>query len=207
MQYGFHFDSTRCTGCKTCTVACKDYHDQTQKFAYRKVYEISGGDWVEGEDGAWSNSVYTYLVSANCGHCDDPACTHVCPTGAMHKDGETGLVGVDATRCIGCGYCAMACPYGNPKVDRDKGHSVKCDGCIDRVREGKNPICADACPLRAIDFGPIDELRRRFGTLDELFPLPAASYTHPNLVITPPTQTTVAAASEPQIVNTKEVLF
>lgn len=63
----------------------------------------------------------------------------------MHKNAETGLVAVDAAKCIGCGYCHMACPYNAPKVDREKGHSVKCDGCSERVASGNQPLCVRAC--------------------------------------------------------------
>ncbi len=137
-QYGFYFDATRCTGCHTCEAACRDYHDLGLDFTFRHVYEIEGGGWNQASDGTWSTDSYTYYVSTSCQHCDNPACTHVCPTGAMHKDND-GIVSVDVKKCIGCGYCELACPYGNPKVDREKGHSTKCDGCASRLAEGKSP--------------------------------------------------------------------
>lgn len=182
-QYGFYFDSSRCTGCRTCEMACKDYKDLTTDIAFRHVYDCEGGQWEEGADGAFTQTCFVYHVSLSCQHCDDPACVKVCPTTAMHKDEETGLVSVDADKCIGCGYCHMACPYNAPKVDREKGHSVKCDGCAERVAEGKAPICVDACPLRALDFGPIDELRSTYEGTDSVPPLPEASYTSPNIVV------------------------
>ena len=70
---------------------------------------------------------FAYYVSLACNHCARPACMEVCPTGAMHR-GNFGLVSVDERRCIGCGYCALSCPYHAPKVDRLAGHSAKCDG-------------------------------------------------------------------------------
>lgn len=182
-QYGFYFDSSRCTGCRTCEMACKDYKDLTTDIAFRHVYDCEGGQWEEGADGAFTQTCFAYHVSLSCQHCDDPACVKVCPTTAMHKDEETGLVSVDADKCIGCGYCHMACPYNAPKVDREKGHSVKCDGCAERVAEGKAPICVDACPLRALDFGSIDELRSTYEGTDSVPPLPEASYTSPNIVV------------------------
>lgn len=138
-QYGFYFDSTRCTGCRTCEIACKDYKDLGVDFAYRHVYDCEGGDWQMQSDGTYTQDCFVYHVSLGCQHCDDPACVKVCPTTAMHKDASTGLVSVDEHKCIGCGYCHMACPYNAPKVDREKGHSVKCNGCAERVAEGKTP--------------------------------------------------------------------
>lgn len=179
-QYGFYFDATRCTGCKTCEAACKDYHDLAVDETFRHVYELEGGSWSQDAEGCWTTDSYTYYTSFACQHCDDPACMHVCPTGAMHKD-ENGAVSVDAGRCIGCGYCAMACPYDAPHVDRAKGHSVKCDGCASRVAEGKAPMCVEACTMRALQFGPVDELPE--GERAAIAPLPDPALTSPNLYI------------------------
>ena len=182
-RYAFHFDGTRCTGCKTCEMACKDFKDLSVGTAFRKVYEVTLGTTERDANGCITSSCVSYPLSMSCNHCDDPACTKVCPTTAMHKDPETGLVSVDVDKCIGCGYCHMACPYNAPKVDREKGHSVKCNGCAERVAEGKNPICVDACPLRALDFGPIEDIRKKYDGVDSVPPLPDASYTHPNIVV------------------------
>jgi len=70
--------------------------------------------------------------------------------------------------------CAMACPYSAPQYNASKGHMTKCDGCNERVAVGRQPICVTPCPLRALDFGPIDELRERYGTLADVAPLPSA---------------------------------
>lgn len=153
--------------------------------AFRQVYEFVGGGWREGRSGCLEQDCYAYYVSNACGHCLSPICAEVCPTGAMHKE-DDGLVLVDARRCIGCGYCALACPYRAPKVDRDLGRSVKCDGCADRVRAGGRPVCVEACPIRALDFGEVDELAERYGSFSDLPPLPDSSATLPCLVVTPP---------------------
>ena len=157
-NYAFYFDGTRCTGCKTCEMACKDYKDLDLGVAFRKVYEVTYGDTTKDDQGIISTTCVSYPLSLSCNHCDDPACAKVCPTGAMHKDAETGLVSVDADKCVGCGYCHMACPYNAPKVDRSKGHSVKCDGCAERVAAGEKPVCVEACPARALDFGTVEEM-------------------------------------------------
>nr|EFV8729252.1 dimethylsulfoxide reductase, chain B [Shigella sonnei] len=182
-QYGFFIDSSRCTGCKTCELACKDYKDLTPEVSFRRIYEYAGGDWQE-DNGVWHQNVFAYYLSISCNHCEDPACTKVCPSGAMHKR-EDGFVVVDEDVCIGCRYCHMACPYGAPQYNETKGHMTKCDGCYDRVAEGKKPICVESCPLRALDFGPIDELRKKHGDLAAVAPLPRAHFTKPNIVIKP----------------------
>lgn len=181
-QLAFHFDAQRCTGCRTCQLACADYHDLSQEHWYRKVYEFGDGSW-EREGDCWVTNSFTYHVTLSCNHCDNPACVRACPTGAMHKDSETGLVSVDADRCIGCGYCAMACPYDNPTIDRKQGHSVKCNGCAERVAQGKPPICVQSCPLHALDFGEASDMHE-LGDRADIAPLPSKSYTSPNLFIT-----------------------
>ena len=103
MQYGFYFNGRRCAGCKTCIMACKDFHDLPPEISFRQVYEYGGGTWRREADGTLSQDAFAYSVSVACNHCGNPACVRVCPTGAMHKD-ERGLVSVDAARCIGCGY-------------------------------------------------------------------------------------------------------
>lgn len=182
-QYGFYFDSSRCTGCKTCELACKDYNDLGTDILFRRVYDYEGGAWTQDANGAWSSTAFVYHVSNACNHCDSPACFSACPQGAIAKDGETGLVYNDPEKCIGCGTCVEACPYDAPRVDSERGISRKCDGCIDRVSKGEKPICVDACPLRCLEFDDIEALRSKYGDLAQMLPLPDPSETRPNLVL------------------------
>ena len=208
MQYGFHFNGLRCTGCKTCMLACKDFHDLPSSIAFRQIYEYGGGTWQREAEGTLSQNTFCYYVSSACNHCGNPACVRVCPTGAMHKD-ERGLVSVDGARCIGCGYCALSCPYRAPKVDREAGRSVKCDGCTDRVAVGRMPVCVEACPLRALVFGPIDELRKKSGDVSDLPPLPVAPAADRILVLTPPACFEADAErvrAEGQVLNIREIV-
>lgn len=204
-QYGFYFDATRCTGCKTCEAACRDYHHLKEGQTFRHVYELEGGDWTQADDGTWSTTSYTYYTSFACQHCDTPACTDVCPTGAMHKD-ENGLVSVDEEVCIGCGYCAMSCPYNNPKVDEEAGHSTKCDGCAGRIQEGKAPICVEACSMRALEFKPIEELPAE-GIRANIAPLPDPEATNPNLYIKPCAVAQPSGSTDCRVANESEVIF
>lgn len=206
MGYAFVFDGTRCTGCKTCALACKDAHDLAPGVAFRQVYEYEGGGWTRDAGGAWTTDSFAYYVSLACNHCAEPACMHVCPTGAMHRD-ERGFVVVGERRCIGCGYCALTCPYHAPKVDRSVGHSVKCDGCTDRVARGGQPVCVQACPQRALGFGTIDELRERYGEGDSAFaPLPPASYTFPALIVRAPRDARPCEATDGAVANVTELV-
>ena len=186
MQYGFHFDATRCTGCKTCVLACKDGKDLGFDQTFRQVYEFEAGTgFMADETGCWNCGSVCYYVSSACNHCANPACTAACPQSSMVKDPETGLVYNDPETCIGCGACATACPYGAPRVDTARGVSIKCDGCRERVALGSTPLCVESCPARALDFGPLDELQETWGDTAAIAPLPDPAPTNPSVVITP----------------------
>jgi len=184
-QYGFFVDMSKCTGCKTCQVACKDMNNLEVGRNFRRVSEYAGGTWKEVH-GAWQQDVFAYYVSIACNHCAEPACVEVCPKGALAKRADNGLVLIDQNKCIGCRDCEDACPYGAPQYNRAIRRMTKCDGCQDRLAAGAQPNCVDACPQRAIEFGDIGELRRVHGTLAAVAPLPEAAATKPSLVIKPP---------------------
>lgn len=204
-QYGFHFNGQRCTGCKTCVLACKDKNNLPNDIAFRNVYEYGGGTWTQAADGTWTTDAFTYHVSVACNHCGMPACLEKCPQGAISKDPDTGAVVRDHDKCIGCGTCTLACPYGAPKVDAEQGKSVKCDMCLDRVKEGKMPICVESCPLRALDFGEIEELRAKYGDEAAIAPLPDPSETMPSLVVTAPANAKPSGDGDGAVMNEREI--
>lgn len=182
-EYGFLFDQSLCTGCKACQIACVDKHDLPSGVKWRRVVEFSGGNWRMQENTATPN-VFTYYTSMACNHCESAICMQVCPTTAMSRR-EDGTVFVDDSKCVGCRYCEWACPYGAPQYNAETGHMTKCDLCHDYRSEGQQPACVDSCPSRALDFGPIAELRSQHGTEAGLAPLPDPSITRPHLVIIP----------------------
>ena len=185
-QYGFYFDSARCTGCKTCQVACKECNHLPADVLWRRVFDYQGGSWEKTEAGFYSPvDVYAYRVSMACNHCANPACFANCPVGAIAKDPETGIVTVDRDVCIGCKTCITACPYEVPAFDEEAGTVSKCDMCQSEIAQGRKPVCVLSCPMRALDFGDIEELKATYGAGNvEVAPLPADS-TGPSLVLNP----------------------
>ena len=199
-RLAFFFDSSTCSGCKTCQVACKDKNDLPVGQVWRRVYEVSGGGWKK-EGTAWRNDVFAYNLSLSCNHCEDPICANNCPTKAIRKR-EDGIVLIDQNSCIGCKYCAWVCPYGAPQFNPEKGVMGKCDLCADYVDQGKNPSCVDACPMRALDFGDYDELVRKYGESEHIYPLPSPSITGPSLCIRAHQN---AGGADPAVTNIEEV--
>lgn len=163
MQLAFYFDQTRCTGCYTCVVACKDWHDVPPGPAsWRRVLTIEKGEYPE---------LFVAFLSISCLHCAQPACVRVCPTDAITKRNEDGIVTVDQEACLGkdaCGLCLTACPYGAPQFGPEHDARMEmCDLCLDRWQEGKKPICVAGCPTRALDAGPIEEMEAKYGQIHQ----------------------------------------
>lgn len=182
-QFAFYIDTSRCSGCKACQAACNDKNDTGNGILWRRVSEITGGEWIKNKN-AWNHEVYAYNISMACNHCEDPICARVCPSRAIYKR-KDGIVLIDEKKCIGCRYCEWACPYGSPQYDSNKGLMTKCTFCYDYIDEGKNPSCVDACPMRVLEFGELKELKNKYGDVAEIYPLPDASITKPAIVVNP----------------------
>jgi anaerobic dimethyl sulfoxide reductase subunit B (iron-sulfur subunit) len=182
-QYGFFVDVAACTGCKACQIACKDKNDLPVGVRWRRVVEVSGGGW-QRRGPAWIHETVSYFVSVACNHCERPICAEGCPTGAIVRR-PNGIVTIDGERCMGCHYCEWACPYGAPQFDEARGVMTKCDLCADEIERGRPPACVQACPMRVLEFGEIDELRARHGELARVEPLPDESLTEPAVALAP----------------------
>ena len=159
MNQGFYFDQTRCTNCLTCVVACKDWHN----------IPAGPASWIRvktSEEGRYPHLHVSFLVQC-CYHCVRPSCVEACPVRAIRKREDNGIVVVDTDACLGkdeCGLCLKECPYEAPQFGAEEDAKMqKCDLCLDRLIEGRKPICVAACPMRALDSGPMDKLRKRYG--------------------------------------------
>ncbi|MCL5257483.1 MAG: dimethylsulfoxide reductase subunit B [Chloroflexi bacterium] len=202
-QWAFHFDSSSCTGCKACQIACKDKHKLPLGVRWRRVYEVTGGDWTrQGE--AWVSTVFAYNMSLACNHCERPICVEVCPAGAYQKRPD-GIVILDGSKCLGCRLCVWACPYGAPQYDAEHGLTTKCSFCADCIDAGLPPSCVAACPMRALDFGDKADLEARYGDHDTVPPLPDSALTGPSLVVAPHQEAERARREEASVANWEEV--
>ncbi len=144
-QYRFHFDMTRCIGCRCCEVACNEQNGNPAEVNWRRVGEVEGGSYPH---------VKRFHLSMACNHCLEPACLEGCPTDAYEKL-PNGIVKHHADLCIGCQYCTWNCPYGVPQYNPERRIVTKCHMCVDRIGGGNLPACVEACPVQAIQIEKI----------------------------------------------------
>lgn len=178
-QYAFYFDQGRCYDCKACAVACKDWNQ----------LEPGPEKWLrmfEWEEGAFPEMRMKALF-APCYHCEDPACVKACANDALFKEDKYGAVLVEQDKCVGCRDCFEACPYGAPQFASDEPATKmsKCTMCLDRLEDGKMPICVMSCPLRALDFGTLEEISAKYGDLRQLEQMPSPDATKPAIFFKP----------------------
>ncbi len=140
-----------------------EYRKYHMKENWRRVGTTEFGDVPPNVD--------ALHISISCNHCEDPACVKVCPMGNIVKEQKFGAVLVGKT-CISCGKCNSACPWDAPQYydpnyatyaqsDPKRPRMTKCIMCYDRINEGLRPACVTACLGRALEFGPLDELKQK----------------------------------------------
>lgn len=178
-QYGFFFDQSRCSGCRTCAVACKNWHNLPPgPLKYLRTYEYEKGSFPD---------IRLHYLWVPCYHCQNPVCIDSCPVGAIYKEAKYGAVLIRAEQCDGCRLCYDACPYGALVFESDEPgtKAQKCTMCIDRLEAGDLPICVLSCPTRALDFKPLPELVKRYGDRYDLEDMPSSQITSPAVVFKP----------------------
>ena len=148
-------DANRCIGCRACVEACSECPSH-------------GGESMIHLD-FLERATSVQSAPTVCMHCTDPACVAVCPADAIKVDAEGIVLTAMAERCIGCGNCALACPFGVPKVHEGIELMMKCDLCYDRTAVGLKPMCATVCPSGALFYGSAAEVedQRRARSLNQ----------------------------------------
>ncbi|MFW9917621.1 MAG: 4Fe-4S dicluster domain-containing protein [Candidatus Thorarchaeota archaeon] len=158
-QLGLMIDISRCTGCKTCIVACRNFMgllDHEKAMPNQIAYYLR----VESKrEGTYPNiSVDSWVVP--CQHCTEPECVEACPENAITKN-ESGVVIIDQSLCTGCKECIDACPYSVIMFDEDGAKAHKCDLCWELIQKGEVPVCAETCMTDAIMFGEVELLKMK----------------------------------------------
>jgi len=135
-----------CMGCRLCEVQCQvahsPYKDTVKAFKKEATRPISR-TCVEAKEAV--------SFSLQCRHCDEPACTYACITGALVKDKVSGIVTFNAEKCTGCWTCILACPFGAIRQDKQSGKIAKCDLCPGR----EIPLCVANCPNEALIYASV----------------------------------------------------
>jgi len=137
-------DPNRCIGCRACEQACSECPGH------------GGHSMIHLEYLARATTVQT--APTVCMHCADPACASVCPADAIKVDPAGVVLTAMAERCIGCGNCTLACPFGVPQLSETAQLMRKCDLCYDRTSVGRAPMCATVCPSGALFYGTSEEI-------------------------------------------------
>ena len=164
------FDSSRCTACRGCQVACKCWNGLPSTLekngnpstgSYQSPMDLNGDTRLLisfHEEAGGDKGVKWAFGRRSCQHCTDAPCATICPGGALKKDEATGFVSVDESKCIGCRYCSTACPFDVPRF-RPGDHKIdKCTACMDRLEKGGIPACVKTCQPEALRFGNRDEM-------------------------------------------------
>jgi formate dehydrogenase iron-sulfur subunit len=163
-----YIDTTTCIGCKACEVACQQWNDLApvatqQTGTYQTMPELHARFWnlIRFNEQDTAGGLQWLMRKDQCMHCEEPGCLEACPAPGAIVQYENGIVDVDPTACIGCGYCLTGCPFNVPKFETAGGKMAKCTLCVDRVGVGLEPACVKACPTGCLHFGPKDAMVAR----------------------------------------------
>jgi len=156
-RMGFVIDLKRCIGCDTCAVGCKMENDVPPERFRLNVLDPHRDPQLERPLGVYP-ALSQFWLPTMCQHCSDAPCVAACPTRALWRDDDDGMVSLDKDRCVGCHRCEEACPYDALSfADETTGTADKCSFCDHRLAEGQAPMCQTVCPTRAITSGDLDD--------------------------------------------------
>lgn len=157
-------DTTKCTGCKACQVACKQWNElpaeRTEfKGSYQNPADLSASTYtiVKFKEVTNKDKLDWFFRKHQCMQCTDAACLQVCPAQAISQN-ELGYKERDEAKCIGCGLCVSSCPFNVPRMQENPKKAKSCVSCRDRVIAGKPTACSKACPSGALSFGERKDL-------------------------------------------------
>ena len=169
----FVIDTTRCSGCYDCQIACKDEHCGNDWTPYAKPQPDTGQFWLKMNEFVRGTvpKVKVAYIPVLCMHCKDARCMKACPVDKGIYRREDGLVIIDPTKCTGCMNCVDACPYGVIYYNWDLNIAQKCTFCAHLLDRGwKEPRCVDACPTGAYTFGEEEDLKDKIAKAEILLP-------------------------------------
>jgi formate dehydrogenase iron-sulfur subunit len=164
-----YIDTTTCIGCKACEVACQQWNDLApvatqQTGSYQTMPELHAQFWnlIRFREQDTEGGFAWLMRKDQCMHCEEPGCLAACPAPGAIVQYENGIVDVNPTACIGCGYCLTGCPFNVPKFEAAGGNKMaKCTLCVDRVGASLEPACVKACPTGCLQFGTKDAMVAR----------------------------------------------
>lgn len=171
-SWGMLVDVTRCTGCNSCTLACKAANHLPNPGVVANDFASDAYTYIDVRQKLLSGTlVRTDYVKRQCMHCLHPACVSACTVGALSKL-PTGPVVYDARKCFGCRYCQYACPFGVPAYEwgNPLGLIHKCQFCVSRLDAGAIPACVEACPTGALHFGKREGMLQQARALIASYP-------------------------------------
>jgi protein NrfC len=156
-NYVLIFDQNKCIGCGLCKRSCSETN-HVPAGQVRMTLERQSPLGCKPEDRKY--------VRVSCQQCKDAPCVRVCPTGAAYRDPKTGIVTMDASKCVGCKYCIAACPYNVRFINKETKVAENCDFCLKtKLANGEEPACVQACRHGALAFGDLNEPNSYVGKL------------------------------------------
>lgn len=145
-------DIEKCLACKSCEIACALMHSKS------KVLEAAVAESPRPQRMVAVEPADEFAVPIQCRHCEAPLCIEICPTGAIQRQSEESPVTVDQELCIGCKLCMLICPFGVLRIGQEGRAIIKCDMCLERMENGQEPACVEACPTKTLRLVSLQEV-------------------------------------------------